>query len=540
MRCCSIGEICKKAQTNQMRMRIGRRWLAIVLFLAMAAALLLGFSEEKAPLRVSFGSAEELAGTWLQEPGQLTLLEEIPEDRDQQVLLLRTHWQDYDIFVDDSLIFSAREERMGAVHLFALPDGKTLHIRFYAEKDAAFGAIRQSKAYLGTKSGIYRKVVKENLYAVLFGFLALTAAAAVLYVGFHMRAVHFGNSLGSMISLGLYILCAGIWVLTDSSFLLLVTTRTGVVELVSFLAFYCLPLPLLEFTKRMAPGREKVLNILQTMFEGTLLLFVINYLADIVTVTVLIVVEHLLMAVTIAYMLCFGLRELKQRRNRKLVRVMVGYAVFFLCSAGALVYFYLGNARAYSWLYVLGILGFIICLANAAWIEIYEQIQENANVELYARLAFQDRMTGLKNRSAFIEEMHQLREGHGALGCIVLDVNNLKKTNDSLGHSAGDELITRVAGCIQRSVREKGNCYRVGGDEFVVILRDMDREKTAYMADTIHTEICREDAGSTIQISASLGWSWTDQPEEDPEVLFQRADAAMYEEKRRSKASRQE
>ena len=523
-----------------MRMRTGRRWLAIGLLLAMAAALLLGFNEEKAPPQVSFGSAEELAGTWLREPGQLTLSGEIPEDRDRQVLLLKTHWQDYDILVDDNLIFSAREERMGAVHLFALPDGKTLRICFYAEKDASFGAIRQSKAYLGTKSGIYRKVVRENLYAVLFCVLALTAAAVVLYVGFHMRAVHFGNSPGSIISLGLYILCAGIWVLTDSRILLLVTTKTGVVELVSFLAFYCLPLPLLEFTKRMVPRREKVLNILQTMFEGTLLLFVINYLADVVAVTALIVVEHLLMAVTIAYMLCFGLRELKQRRNRKLVRVMAGYAVFCLCSAGALVCFYLGNALAYSWLYVLGILGFIICLANAAWIEIYEQIQENANVELYARLAFQDRMTGLKNRSAFIEEMHRLRGEHGALGCIVLDVNNLKKTNDTLGHSSGDELITRIADCIQRSVGKEGNCYRVGGDEFVVLLRDTEQERTAHLANRIRAEICQEDAESLITISASLGWSWTDQPAEDPEILFQQADAAMYEEKRRSKASRQE
>lgn len=520
-------------------MRIGRQWLAIGLLVAMATALLLGFNEEKVPPRVSFGSAEALAGTWLQEPGQLTFSGSIAADEEQQVLLLKTHWQDYDIFVDESLIFSAREERMGAVHLFALPEGKTLYIRFYAEKDAAFRAIRQSNMYLGTKSGIYRKVVKENLYAVLFGALALTAAAVTLYVGFHMRAAHFGNSLGSMISLGLYILCAGIWVLTDSRILLLVTTKTGVVELASFLSFYCLPLPLLEFTRRMLPKRERVLNILQTMFEGTLLLFVINYLADIVAVTALIVVEHLLMAVTIVCMLWFGLRELKQRRDRKLVRVMAGYMVFCLCSAGALVYFYLGNALVYSWLYVLGILGFIICLANAAWIEIYEQIQENANVELYARLAFQDRMTGLKNRSAFIEEMHQLREGHGPLGCIVLDVNNLKKTNDSLGHSAGDELITRVAGCIQRSVRKEGNCYRVGGDEFVVILRNMDREKTAHLADSIRREICRESAESSNAISASLGWSWTDRPEEDPEILFQRADAAMYEEKRRSKLSRQ-
>lgn len=52
----------------------------------------------------------------------------------------------------------------------------------------------------------------------------------------------------------------------------------------------------------------------------------------------------------------------------------------------------------------------------------------------------------------------------------MVDVNDLKKVNDTLGHPKGDALINRVAQCLQRAAAEKGNCYRIGGDEFVVSL----------------------------------------------------------------------
>ena len=70
-----------------------------------------------------------------------------------------------------------------------------------------------------------------------------------------------------------------------------------------------------------------------------------------------------------------------------------------------------------------------------------------------------------------------MRDAHtpGAVSYIMIDANNLKKVNDSLGHKRGDELLTTVARCMETGVKKSagnGSCYRVGGDEFVIRLNN--------------------------------------------------------------------
>lgn len=61
---------------------------------------------------------------------------------------------------------------------------------------------------------------------------------------------------------------------------------------------------------------------------------------------------------------------------------------------------------------------------------------------------------------------------------IMMDANNLKKINDSLGHNKGDELIITIAKCMRAAVGQNGQCYRIGGDEFVINLKNKTAEET--------------------------------------------------------------
>ncbi len=96
------------------------------------------------------------------------------------------------------------------------------------------------------------------------------------------------------------------------------------------------------------------------------------------------------------------------------------------------------------------------------------------------RLAEHDPLTGLANRRRFEEELgRQLayRQRIGEPGAVlVLDLDNFKYVNDTLGHKAGDELISRVANVIGRRVRAADTLARIGGDEFAVLLRGTDLE----------------------------------------------------------------
>jgi diguanylate cyclase (GGDEF)-like protein len=86
--------------------------------------------------------------------------------------------------------------------------------------------------------------------------------------------------------------------------------------------------------------------------------------------------------------------------------------------------------------------------------------------------SYKDMLTGLFNRRAFDDHINRLRSQTSLEDIIIvaLDVNSLKQVNDSLGHAAGDELITGSASLIQETFAPFGKCYRTGGDEFIAIL----------------------------------------------------------------------
>lgn len=94
------------------------------------------------------------------------------------------------------------------------------------------------------------------------------------------------------------------------------------------------------------------------------------------------------------------------------------------------------------------------------------------------RLSRTDVLTGLYNRNAFTEhtDIYNIKKMPENFTVIYFDVNDLKGANDNLGHDAGDELIIAAANCIRETFGKAGNCYRTGGDEFIVITERVENE----------------------------------------------------------------
>ena len=117
----------------------------------------------------------------------------------------------------------------------------------------------------------------------------------------------------------------------------------------------------------------------------------------------------------------------------------------------------------------------------------------------------------------------------------MIDANNLKTINDTLGHHKGDELLIELARCIRAGVDGRGHCYRISGDEFVVSLTDTTEEETRSCMQAIRDEVAVADRQSDITISAALGYAWTDAEEKDADALLEQADTEMYDEKMKMK-----
>jgi diguanylate cyclase (GGDEF)-like protein len=166
--------------------------------------------------------------------------------------------------------------------------------------------------------------------------------------------------------------------------------------------------------------------------------------------------------------------------------------------------------------------------------------QEQASL---AHQALHDQLTGLPNRALLTDRLAQAaasldRKDAGAI-LLFLDIDNFKAINDRFGHSAGDQLLVTVATRLTDLVRGSDTVARLGGDEFVVLAMDLDDpEGTARsLAERIHQTMLSPVAVGDRQLFTSVSIGIADvMAGSDPEVSLSRADAAMYQAKRRGSA----
>ena len=154
------------------------------------------------------------------------------------------------------------------------------------------------------------------------------------------------------------------------------------------------------------------------------------------------------------------------------------------------------------------------------------------------KIAYEDTLTGLKNRMAYIENINNLERNlprDSRVCVIMIDIDNFKNVNDTMGHKAGDELLKNVAAALQQIFFDVGCVlYRVGGDEFVVIALDVAPESLKPIIDNINQT--KEIA--TLGCSISIGCSDVDLYENNAfERAFARADKKMYVQKTMKKTS---
>jgi len=151
------------------------------------------------------------------------------------------------------------------------------------------------------------------------------------------------------------------------------------------------------------------------------------------------------------------------------------------------------------------------------------------------RLAYYDTLTGAPNRHAFIQRLDeviaQATADKSSLALLFIDLDNFKWINDSFGHDTGDRLLTEVTHRVQAQLEEKDSLYRIGGDEFTIIVPGIDDntmllELAESLITAINASFCV--AGKRITPEASIGISTFPRDGKTARELIRRADAAMF------------
>ena len=174
------------------------------------------------------------------------------------------------------------------------------------------------------------------------------------------------------------------------------------------------------------------------------------------------------------------------------------------------------------------------------WLGVQTDVTERKVLEDRLRhQAFHDVLTDLPNRQLLLDRLgHALartQRRHGSrVAVLFMDLNDFKSINDSLGHEAGDLLLVAVAERLKECLRPEDTLARFGGDEFVVLLEDVDGPEDAVRVAGRITEGFRGPfvvEGRELYVSASIGIALGEERTESPEDLLRKADTAMYEAK---------
>lgn len=149
-------------------------------------------------------------------------------------------------------------------------------------------------------------------------------------------------------------------------------------------------------------------------------------------------------------------------------------------------------------------------------------------------LAMTDPLTGLKNRTCFLDEIDKITAEQYPIVFISFDCDGLKIFNDTYGHDVGDDYIKIVSILIQLSIPAEASLYRIGGDEFLAVLLNCDREKAEEMMQAL-MERCNNYEMKGRNVSVSYGIAVAGASSDNINSILARADLNMYQNKSEKK-----
>lgn len=173
----------------------------------------------------------------------------------------------------------------------------------------------------------------------------------------------------------------------------------------------------------------------------------------------------------------------------------------------------------------------VFCLAASVVDSLYGGIRLNEAIMISSIFFYiilrahdnrRDPLTGLLNRHAFYDDCDMYNKTIRAV--VSMDMNGLKKMNDTLGHHAGDEALARIAACMDAVLDRNAQAYRIGGDEFIMLFFSADEDAVRRSTDRIVESITKHG------YSVSAGYSMRER-NEDLEETIRRSDSWMYENK---------
>ncbi len=388
--------------------------------------------------------------------------------------------------------------------------------------------------YLGSKISIFEGILRENLLQLFLSVAAIISGIIFLaFIFYNRKNTEVDKGLFMM---GMFSVHVGIWKLTDMEAFSLFTQNQAALAYLPFISLLLVIIPFILFVKEFFAGKEHIAWYLLCFFACAVTVFsIFMQVTGRADLRQTLWLTHLGMAAMVVVVVTMIIKELRTRGWNKQLKIMA--ACMGLCLAGLvsdLTLYYISGGKSIMVLGMFGFLSYIIILGIMSVRETKRLMQIGMKAKRYERMAYHDQLTGLYNRTAYAE--HTGSEEFTPKNCIAVmfDLNNLKKCNDTWGHEEGDRYIMSGTEMIKQAFEDIGRCYRMGGDEFCVLLKDVplrDCEKRVQQM-KIQMDTYNQEHPDSFPVKIACGYEiYNEEVDFDFGDTLRRADKKMYREK---------
>ena len=419
----------------------------------------------------------------LADDGRLVLRNDSLSQEDAgRVITMRGAMDGFKIYMDDTLIYEysdeefPRNDQMKSKHNCdaMLPDEGDIGTLSLCYEGEAGDTVSVSSVYIGSESAImwhqFTDVALIILISIVFVVLSIAAGCVAVYLC--SSRIQYRRFIDTAV----FLFICNIWFMTDTSFVQMLARNYANVCVLSFYAFMLMAIPMLHFVKHTGEmSRYRILDVMILLFYVNAAVQGILHVTAGVEFRDMLFATHVLLIAGVAVCLVLMLKEYGRDKTKEAFMILTAFSILGASGVISIFLYWLLKIPYYGSIFQLGIMIFVIIIISVILIAMTGNIKYKMEAQVSRRMSRRDSMTGLENREPFEEYMQQLQasmEKYMDLMLIFISVSELKEINDRLGHAAGDEVVLGASKCIGDVFGSAGRCYRIGGNEFAVVIAD--------------------------------------------------------------------
>lgn len=419
--------------------------------------------------------------------------------------------------------------------------GKCLELQIIMVYDT--DAIMVDPLLMGDKADIILGLFADNMFGIVVSLLLILLGVVLIVVDF-LPSYGRSKKHHGLWWIGIYAFMTGIWSLIETNIVQFCVKDMRILQLIDNMIMMLDTMPLILYlNSEYKILKNRLIQVLAYIGTGYILLCVaIQYGGTKDLHHMLNGALYIMIITDIAMCIWLICRFFKLKKEKKPVLncflMFLGLSSCCFCSIFETVRSLRVDRMDRAALIRVGMLVLCICFAVGSQIDTYKIVEQGLKYDLISKLAYSDGLTGLGNRTAYLEQMDEYENNAKEilqLGIVYLDVNNLKMINDSQGHEIGDELIRGAAKIIEDSFGTFGKSYRIGGDEFCVLLIGADLQEKYERGLSIFQQLIDEanKAGTyTCNVQIAHGFAICNEiTKEKIEEAIAIADSEMYQNK---------